>query len=293
MLPGGAVFFEALGHSWRGRFKELEGEPTWTVSPSWLASFVTWSQGSHGCPWPVHSWAGWLKCFSVSPFLGFVLGSPMMPHSPWNEGDLVNKIQPAGEEPACLVIFPYPLPALPYLQELDGHLEVSRGFFWSSGLQSIQEQYVRCWASSWSSASDVYEWNGVSAPAELGLREWLWTRRGRRGLVWNLYSSKTGSFRNWSLEKSENWHSSFAYPINTAELLKIPGAWLSLIAWEAERKPGLCLPGTFPPILCGLRRLGNCTDGFILPCENENTIQNCVLHSFKLVLKKKKRIQHR
>lgn len=176
-----------------------------------------------------------------------------------------------------------PSPPLPYLQELDGHLGVSRGFVWSSGFQSIQEQYVRCWASSWSSGSDVYEWNGVSTTAELGLREWLWTRWGRRGLVWNLYSSKIGSFRNWSLEKSENWHSSFAYQINNAELLKIPGAWLSLIAWEAQRKPGLCLPGTFPPILCGLRRLGNRTGGFILPCENENTIQNCVLHSFKLV----------
>lgn len=103
---------------------------------------------------------------------------------------------------------------------------------------------------------------------------------GKRRLVWNLYSSKIGSFRRWSLEKRENWHSSFVDQINNADLLKIPGAWLSQIAPEAKRKPGLCLLGTVPPTLRGLRRLGNCTGGLILPCENENTIPDCILHLY-------------
>lgn len=77
----------------------MEGGPALTVSPSRLASCVSWSQGSSGCPWPAQSRAVRSKCFSVSPFLGLVLGSPIVPHSTSNEGDLVNRIQPAGEDP--------------------------------------------------------------------------------------------------------------------------------------------------------------------------------------------------
>lgn len=185
--------------------------------PSRLASFVTQSQGFCGCSWLAQSWESWLKCFLVSPpFLGLVLGSPILHYSPSPRWGRLwwKKMWPMSERLRT--------------QSLPGGLSFllatssSAGITWPHGhfpglcdlRSSVHPSGVCCRASSWSSESDVCVGNGVSGIAGLEHRKWDFGQsREERSWYGFIYSFKIGTLRNWGLEKSENWHSSFAYQI--------------------------------------------------------------------------------